>query len=123
DTERVIAKAVNNDVTQRYQSATAMKRDIDDILLKRFGVSGTMSTYTLGNSIPVPAVPPASTGSYATNAPTLPNQPARQQQRRAPITPLPPVGPAFQPGAYGQQQIQRPRRGSSVGLNFLLLIL
>src|SRR5947209_1862868 len=123
DTERVIAKAVNNDVTQRYQSAAAMKRDIDDILLKRFGVSGTMSTYTLGNSMTVPAVPPASTGRYATNAPTLPNQPARQQQRQAPITPLPPVGPAFQPGAYGQQQIQKPRRGSSVGLNFLLLIL
>ena len=123
DTERVIAKAVNNDVTQRYQSATAMKRDIDDILLKRFGISGTMSTYTLGNSMPMPVVPPASTGSYATNAPTLPNQPTRQQQRPAPITPLPPVGPAFQPGAYGQQQIQRPRRGSNVGLNFFLLIL
>ncbi len=63
ETERVIAKAVNNDVTQRYQSATAMKRDIDDILLKRFGISGTMSSYTLGNTGRCRPVPPASTGT------------------------------------------------------------
>lgn len=33
--ERLIAKAVNNDLTQRYQSAAATKRDVDAILLKR----------------------------------------------------------------------------------------
>jgi serine/threonine protein kinase/ABC-type branched-subunit amino acid transport system substrate-binding protein len=119
ETERVIAKAVNNDVTQRYQSATAMKRDIDDILLKRFGVSGTMSSYTLGSSTPMPAVSPSRVGGYGANAPTAANQPARP--RPAPITPLPPVSPTYQPGAYGQQQ-QR-RRGSNVGLNFVLFIL
>jgi eukaryotic-like serine/threonine-protein kinase len=119
DTERVIAKAVNNDVTLRYQSATAMKRDIDDTLLKRFGTSGAMSSYTLGTSMPIPAVPPA--GAAAANAPTLANQPARPPLRPAPITPLPPTGPAFRPGVYGQQQKQR--RGSNVGLNFFLLIL
>ena len=122
DTERVIAKVVNNDITQRYQSATAMKRDIDDILLKRFGVSGTMSSYTLGSSTTMPAVPPAGARSYP-NAPVAPSQPARPQPRPAPITPLPPVGPAYQPGMYGQQQVQRPQRRSNVGLNFFLLIL
>src|SRR3989441_1657560 len=38
EVERVIARAVNNDVNQRYQSAMAMKHDVDDILLKHFGV-------------------------------------------------------------------------------------
>src|SRR5260370_10008551 len=48
EVERVVARAVNNDITQRYQSAAAMKRDVDDILLKRFGVSGNISDYNLG---------------------------------------------------------------------------
>ncbi len=52
----------------------------------------------------------------------MPNQPARQQPRPAPITPLPPVGPTFQPGAYASAAPER-RRGSNVGLNFFLLIL
>ena len=55
ETERVIAKAVNNDITQRYQSATAMRRDIDDILMKRYGVSGDLSSFTLKTSGPIAA--------------------------------------------------------------------
>src|SRR5258707_14153358 len=55
EVERVVARAVNNDITQRYQSAAAMKRDVDDILLKRFGVSGNISSYTLGTSGPMAA--------------------------------------------------------------------
>src|SRR6266516_1201675 len=50
EVERMIARAVNNDMTQRYQSAQAMKRDVDDILLKRFGISGNTSSYMLGTS-------------------------------------------------------------------------
>ncbi|HEV2581279.1 MAG TPA: serine/threonine-protein kinase, partial [Ktedonobacteraceae bacterium] len=63
ETERVITKSVNNDVTLRYQSATAMKHDIDDILLKRFGMSGTISSYTLGATGSTAIVPPA-TANY-----------------------------------------------------------
>jgi serine/threonine protein kinase/ABC-type branched-subunit amino acid transport system substrate-binding protein len=118
ETERVITKAVNNDVTLRYQSATAMKHDIDDILLKRFGMSGTISSYALGATGSTATVPPA-TSNY--NAPTISNQPVRPQPRPAPITPPPPVSPTFQAGAYAQPQ--RPRRRSNVGLNFALLIL
>src|SRR4029077_3203438 len=88
DIERVLTRALNNDINQRYQSAAAMKRDIDDILLKRFGVSGNVSSYTLGTSGPVGITPPTSTA----NVSTLAQQPARvqQRQRQAP-PPSPPV--------------------------------
>ncbi len=49
ETETVLARALQNDMKQRYQSAAAMKRDIDDILLKRFGVSGPVNSYVLGS--------------------------------------------------------------------------
>ncbi len=130
ETERMIAKAVNNDVTARYQSATAMKRDIDDVLLKRFGITGAMGSYTLGTSGPMQAIPPtmAANGSNAANAPTVQSRPYQQQQSqlnqpvrpRAPVTPIPPFAPVNQPGTYGQQ---RQRGRSNVGLNFFLLIL
>src|SRR5205085_8908595 len=54
--ERVLTKALNNDINQRYQSAAAMKRDIDDILLKRFGVSGNTNSYVLGTSGSMPTL-------------------------------------------------------------------
>src|SRR5713101_4897352 len=61
EVERVIAHAVNNDVNQRYQSAAAMKQDIYEILLNRFGLLGS-PTYTLGTSGAMATVNP-------TNAP------------------------------------------------------
>src|SRR5437667_1390953 len=79
DIERVLTRALMNDINQRYQSAAAMKRDIDDILLKRFGVSGNVSSYTLGTSGPMITVSAAS-------APTAPNQPAKRQQQSTPRT-------------------------------------
>src|SRR2546427_6493336 len=75
DIERVLTRALTNDINQRYQSAAAMKRDIDDILLKRFGVSGNFSSYTLGTSGPVSTVSAAS-------APTAPYQPTQKQQQQ-----------------------------------------
>src|SRR5258707_11579207 len=68
ETERVLTRSLNNDITQRYQSAAAMKRDVDDILLKRFGVSGNISSYTLGTSGPIAAVGAAGASNQA-NAP------------------------------------------------------
>lgn len=50
DIEHVLTHALNNDINGRYQSATAMKRNIDDILQKRFGVSTWSNSYTLGSS-------------------------------------------------------------------------
>src|SRR6266550_2273866 len=90
DIERVLTRALTNDINQRYQSAAAMKRDIDDILLKRFGVSGNFSSYTLGTSGPVSTVSAAS-------APTAPYQPTQKQQqsppRQAPPLSSPPPPP------------------------------
>src|SRR5438270_9210817 len=77
DIERVLTRALTNDINHRYQSAAAMKRDIDDILLKRFGVSGNFSSYTLGTSGPMSTV-------SATSAPTAPYQPAQRQQQSPP---------------------------------------
>src|SRR5438046_920324 len=69
--EKVLERALINDINQRYQSAAAMKKDIDDILFKRFSVSGNTSSYTLGTSGPMGAVG----GASAANAPTAPYQP------------------------------------------------
>jgi serine/threonine protein kinase/ABC-type branched-subunit amino acid transport system substrate-binding protein len=48
--DRVLQRALNNDINQRYQSPAAMKRDIDDILLHRFGIAGGGDSYILGAS-------------------------------------------------------------------------
>jgi serine/threonine protein kinase len=39
EVESVLVRALHNDMTQRYQSAAAMKQDIDEILYKRFGIA------------------------------------------------------------------------------------
>ncbi len=63
EAERVLVRGLTNDITQRYQSAVEMKRDIDDILLRRYGISGDMSNFALGFSGPMGAI-------NTTNAPT-----------------------------------------------------
>lgn len=114
EVEQLLAKATNNNVLQRYQSAVTMKRDVDAILYKRFGVSGAIDSYTLGTSGPIAAVP--SSGAYPASNPPVP------ARRPAPITPLP--SPAEQsPYQQGLYAPPVPRRRSNVGLNFLLLIL
>ena len=123
DVERLLTKAVNNDVMQRYQSATAMRRDVDTILLKRFGVSGAMDTYTLGTSGPISSISTSAATIAGATAPA--GQPARVQP--APITPLPPLAgqrggqPPYQQGYYSPPPPQK--RQSNVGRTFLLFIL
>jgi eukaryotic-like serine/threonine-protein kinase len=103
ETEKLISKAVNNDISQRYQSAMAMKSDVDTILLKRFGVTGNTGSYTLGTSGPMAAVGAASTMPYAN-----PNMYANQstQVQQPPYTPAPPR-----------------RQGSNIGRNLLLFVI
>lgn len=48
--EQVLMHTLNNDTSQRYQSAVAMKQDVDTILHRRYGVSGNIDSYTLGTS-------------------------------------------------------------------------
>src|SRR2546423_2425727 len=124
DIERVLTRALNNDINQRYQSAAAMKREIDDILLIRFGVSGNVSSYTLGTSGPMSTVSAAS-------APTVPYQPAQRQQqsppRQAPplsYPPPPPPPPTPVPPSIRSRPAQQQRRGSNYFvLSFILLLL
>src|SRR5947209_4057586 len=117
ETERLINKAVNNDISQRYQSAMAMKNDVDSILLKRFGVTGNTGSYTLGTSGPMAAVGAASTIPYA-NPAMYANQPTQVQQ--PPYSPVPPPPPYQQGNVYSQP----PRKqGSNVGRNFLLFVI
>jgi serine/threonine protein kinase/ABC-type branched-subunit amino acid transport system substrate-binding protein len=122
ETERVLTRSLNNDITQRYQSAAAMKRDVDDILLKRFGVSGNISSYTLGTSGPIAAVGASSAANQ--------QAPVRQPQRvqPAPPTPLPTVRQSQtyspQPGGIypPPPPPQQKQRGNNVGRNFLLFV-
>src|SRR6266567_15961 len=118
ETESLISKAVNNDSTQRYQSAMAMKSDVDVILLKRFGVTGNTGSYTLGTSGPMVAAGATSTVPYA-NPAMYANQPTQVQQ--PPYTPIPPPPPYQQGNIYAQP----PRRqgGNNVGRNFLLFVI
>src|SRR2546430_9048563 len=124
DIERVLTRALMNDINQRYQSAAAMKRDIDDILLKRFGVSGNSSSYTLGTSGPVAAVGAAGASNQA-NAPAPTRQAPRVQP--APPTPVPPLrqSQTYQPHPVGNYPPPRQRQqgGSNVGRNFRLFVL
>src|SRR6266700_3431528 len=48
ETERVLTRALNNDPNARYQSAAAMKNDIDEILGRRFG-AGMQVSILLGH--------------------------------------------------------------------------
>src|SRR5258708_2153132 len=101
-----------------------MKRDVDDILLKRFGVSGNISSYTLGTSGPIAAVGAAGASNQA-NAPAPTRQASRVQP--APPTPVPPLrqSQTYQPQPVGNYPPARQRQqgGSNVGRNFLLFVL
>jgi serine/threonine protein kinase/ABC-type branched-subunit amino acid transport system substrate-binding protein len=48
--ERLLACALTNDISQRYQSAMEMKQDIDDLLLRHYGIAGDTGRYASGMS-------------------------------------------------------------------------
>ncbi|MDQ2906714.1 MAG: ABC transporter substrate-binding protein [Ktedonobacteraceae bacterium] len=117
DVERVLNRALSSDVNQRYQSAAAMKRDIDDILLKRYGVSGDLGSYTLSTSGPMGMLVPgfASAPTQVQQAPPPPGALAfNPQPGNAWSPPLQPLN-AYSPPP--------PRRRGSSGRNLLLLVL
>lgn len=101
EVERLLARALMNDINQRYQSASAMKHDVGEILYNRFGISSGALSYSSSGAIPaIPAV--------------------INQKTPVPVTPLPPVGfyppvsaPAGQPG----------KRSSHAGRNAFLVLL
>jgi eukaryotic-like serine/threonine-protein kinase len=97
--ERVLNRALMIDITKRYQNAAAMKQDIDDILMQRFGVGSTTSTYTFGGSGPI-----GTTGAQS----TISGPP------RSPNTPIPPSSPQrIQPRPIQQPAQNRPQQSPS----------
>jgi Serine/threonine protein kinase len=98
DIEGILQKALNNDITQRYQNALEMKRDIDTVLRQRFGISRNIDTYMLGASGPINAVNPSSgAGITSSSSPTLPTQAgatvAKGRQINTPVPPAPVTPP------------------------------
>ena len=140
--EKVLTRALINDINQRYQSAAAMRKDIDDILFKRFGVSGNISSYTLGTSGPMSAVG----GASAANAPAAPYQPDRNQpyypppvvpyqapqRQQQPVPPPPPRQgaqgsrqnpPSYPPPVSVAARQPQQQQGNSYVLRSLLLLI
>lgn len=123
EVESVLTRALNNDISQRYQSAAAMKSDIDQILYKRFGIaSGSLSGYTSSGTMTAVTLPGAA-GSVV-NAPALAGAPTYPN----PPTPLPPVAnlstpPTLQPVPQLPGFQPAPARQSHTGRNLLLILL
>ncbi|GCF09684.1 protein kinase domain-containing protein [Dictyobacter arantiisoli] len=109
--EQVLAKTLQVDMKQRYQSATAMKFEIDTILRQRFGVSGNIDSYTLGNSGQIPKITNSTVSSpdpaqAVTQQGTIPTTLQTPQQLGqgswAQTTPVPPtLLPSVAPVASG----------------------
>jgi serine/threonine protein kinase/ABC-type branched-subunit amino acid transport system substrate-binding protein len=135
DIERIITKALNNDITQRYQNSIEMKQDIDNVLRQHFGISRNIDSYMLGVSGQMNAISATShSGLTATvsaqpsgpfSAPTqisspqaqtvlpatqtvIPN-PVSNKSSTTPIQPLvaPPLQGSYQPNNKRKQQRRR----------------
>ncbi|GER88335.1 hypothetical protein KDW_24970 [Dictyobacter vulcani] len=97
--EGILTKALNNDINQRFQSATTMKQEIDTLLRQRFGISGNLDSYTLGTSGPMRALtnpnPTSNPGQTMTQVagPNPSSQVTQQSQISAGLPPPPPVTP------------------------------
>ncbi|GAC1359177.1 MAG: hypothetical protein NVSMB38_42700 [Ktedonobacteraceae bacterium] len=131
--ENVLIRTLQNDLKQRYQSAAAMKKDIDDILLKHFGVSGAGNSYVLGGSGPmllgtmpltktsgtVPAVPIGATGAtYPSYLPV-----GGSQQNPPYLVQNPPSQPGNVSPYQGYSKPRKRRTGLYISLLLLLLLL
>ena len=90
DIERVLNRALALDPNQRYQTAAAMKRMVDAILVQRFHMPSDTNSYLLGTPGPLAAQPVPSAGSRQ------PPQPGRRQPIPShPVPPVSPVAPAL----------------------------
>ncbi len=120
DIERVLSRALINDINQRYQSAAAFKREIDDILRNRFGISGNISGYMPGASgstwAPTLAntAPDLQNGPGTSTVPSISNQPTAAKPSGTPVSALPPLPQQpFQsmPGTPSSAPISQPGGG------------
>ncbi len=126
ETERVLDHALKVDINQRYQSAAAMKQDIDEILQNRYATSAGTGSYTFSGPIATPGA-----ASIIARQPVRPIQ-ARPVQQQAPVQhpvnppPPRPVAPPPTPYPFNVRPPQAPPRQqttSHVGRNFILFVL
>jgi serine/threonine protein kinase/ABC-type branched-subunit amino acid transport system substrate-binding protein len=123
ETESVLVRALHNDIGQRYQSASAMKSDINQILYKRFGIaSGALSSYTSSGTMSAITLP--GTGGSMVNASLHGSGPVYPP----PQAPPPPMPAVATPAALPLQSpylppVQPTRQSSHAGRNFLLFLL
>jgi serine/threonine protein kinase/ABC-type branched-subunit amino acid transport system substrate-binding protein len=101
--ERILERALILDINKRYQSAAAIKHDVDDLLNKRFQTTNHTSSYLLNSSpgitaTPPPPPPPPAASSYQGGyGPTIqPN----------PVTPIP-INRGGQRSSYQQSNYQQ----------------
>lgn len=102
--EQVLIRALKNDKDERYQSADAMKQDIDTILQQHFGVVSATNSYTLGTSGSMKTITASSLASMPTISNPVSLTPTPPQ---IPATPLPPTMLPQQ--AYAQQNVAYPQ--------------
>ncbi|MBX5450853.1 MAG: ABC transporter substrate-binding protein, partial [Thermogemmatispora sp.] len=120
--ERLLTRALQNDITKRYQSASEMKQEVDQILEERFGLMG--ATLTTG-AHPISRPRPQS-GGFPSRSSTPTSAPFSKGRGTSPavstggpFTPLPPTMPSAMPSSspgapdpvtgpvqQGQQQFQ-----------------
>src|SRR5713226_4944834 len=126
ETERVLDHALKVDINQRYQSAAAMKQDIDEILQNRYATSAGTGSYTFSGPIATPGA-----ASTIARQPVRPIQ-ARPVQQQAPVQrpvnppPPRPVAPPPAPYPFNVRPPQAPPRQqttSHVVRNFILFVL
>ncbi|WP_376793552.1 ABC transporter substrate-binding protein [Thermogemmatispora sp.] len=96
ETERVLMVALQRDPSQRYQHAALMKREIDAILLNRFGVPFSISGAATEQSIPPFLRGGRSPSSGLLSQPHTP-PPAAAAQPESHSSPLPPLSSSAQP--------------------------
>src|SRR2546429_2316615 len=96
--EEVLERALTNDINQRYQSAAAMHQDIEDILHKRFGISGNINNYILGLSGPIKTLDATAQGSLHLPGSTSTINTGQQTVASSPLNaPMAPTTPASLP--------------------------
>ncbi|HEU5379629.1 MAG TPA: ABC transporter substrate-binding protein [Ktedonobacteraceae bacterium] len=111
EVENLLLRTLTNDINLRYQSAAAMKRDVDDILYKRFGISsGSLGGYATSGSM-------ATVGSTVTVA-SLANTPTVMN----PLTPSPVAPHPSTPPLGLYPQPPAPRQ-SHAGRNIFLVLI
>jgi eukaryotic-like serine/threonine-protein kinase len=131
EVERVLTRALNNDIDQRYQSADEMKQDVEEILRQRFGVvgnilgvSGAMRKITAPDLMGMPTMASQSGQSTFSSPSHHPATPVPVGQIASPVTPPPPslTTPAYLPPSFVPSPTP-PRRRNRAGWVVLVVLL